>query len=34
MLRIREALSLCLEVGGMPEQELEFVGIQRVTIAA
>ena len=32
--RIREAIALCLEVDGVPEQELEFVGIQRVTIAA
>ena len=32
--RIREAIKLCLEVEGAPEQDLEFVGIQRVTIAA
>ena len=32
--RIREAIELCLEVEGAPEQSLEFVGIQRVTIAA
>jgi predicted RNase H-like HicB family nuclease len=32
--RIREAIELCLEVEGAPEQELEFVGIQRVTVAA
>ncbi|MBV9296320.1 MAG: type II toxin-antitoxin system HicB family antitoxin [Acidobacteriaceae bacterium] len=32
--RIREAISLCLEVEGAPQQELEFVGIQRVTVAA
>jgi predicted RNase H-like HicB family nuclease len=32
--RIREAIALFLEVEGVPEQELEFVGIQRVTIAA
>ncbi len=32
--RIREAIELCLEVEGVPDQELEFVGIQRVTIAA
>jgi predicted RNase H-like HicB family nuclease len=32
--RIGEAIALCLEVEGAPEQELEFVGIQRVTIAA
>jgi predicted RNase H-like HicB family nuclease len=32
--RIREAIELCLEVEGAPEQALEFVGIQRITIAA
>ena len=32
--RIREAIALCLEAEGTPEQELEFIGIQRVTIAA
>lgn len=32
--RIREAIELCLEVEGTPEQNLEFVGIQRITIAA
>ncbi|MBI4908076.1 MAG: type II toxin-antitoxin system HicB family antitoxin [Acidobacteria bacterium] len=32
--RIREAIELCLEVQGAPQGELEFVGIQRVTIAA
>jgi predicted RNase H-like HicB family nuclease len=31
---IREAIALCLEVEGAPDQELEFIGIQRVTIAA
>jgi predicted RNase H-like HicB family nuclease len=34
MHRIREALELCLEVDGAPEQSLEFIGIQRITIAA
>ncbi len=34
MLRVREAIALCLEVEGVPGQELEFIGIQRVTIAA
>ena len=34
MERIREAIQLCLEVEGAPEQDLEFVGIQRVTVAA
>jgi hypothetical protein len=33
-LRIREAIELCLEVEGAPEQTLKFVGIQRITIAA
>ncbi len=33
MERIREAISLCLEVQGAPS-ELEFIGIQRVTVAA
>jgi predicted RNase H-like HicB family nuclease len=32
--RIREAIELCMEVEGAPDQTLEFVGIQRVTIAA
>jgi predicted RNase H-like HicB family nuclease len=32
--RIREAIELCLEVEGVPEQNLEFIGIQRITIAA
>ena len=32
--RIREAIALCRQVEGAPEQELEFVGIQRVTVAA
>jgi predicted RNase H-like HicB family nuclease len=34
MGRIREAAELCLEVEGTPAQELEFIGIQRITIAA
>jgi hypothetical protein len=33
-LRIREAVELCLEVEGVPEKMLEFVGIQRITVAA
>jgi predicted RNase H-like HicB family nuclease len=33
-LRIREAIELCLEVEGAPDDNLEFVGIQRVVIAA
>jgi predicted RNase H-like HicB family nuclease len=33
-LRIREAIELCLEAEGAPEQSLGFVGILRITIAA
>jgi predicted RNase H-like HicB family nuclease len=33
-LRIREAIELCLEVEGAPVQNLEFIGIQRITVAA
>jgi predicted RNase H-like HicB family nuclease len=33
MMRIREAIELCLEVDGNPATELEFVGIQRITVA-
>jgi predicted RNase H-like HicB family nuclease len=32
--RIREAIELCLEVEGGPQDPLEFVGIQRITVAA
>jgi predicted RNase H-like HicB family nuclease len=32
--RIREAIELCLDVEGEPEHALEFIGIQRITIAA
>ena len=34
ILRVREAIELCLEIEGVPGQDLEFVGIQRVTVAA
>ena len=34
MERIREAAELCLDVAGAPEQAIEFVGVQRITIAA
>lgn len=34
MTEIREAIELCLEVEGQEPAQLEFVGIQRVTIAA
>ena len=32
--RIREAIELCLEVEGAPDQSMEFVGIQRIVVAA
>jgi predicted RNase H-like HicB family nuclease len=34
MERMREAVELCLEVEGAPVDSLEFIGIQRITIAA
>jgi predicted RNase H-like HicB family nuclease len=34
MDRIREAIELCLEVEGDPVEPLDFVGVQRITIAA
>jgi predicted RNase H-like HicB family nuclease len=34
MERMREAVELCLEVEGSPAHSLEFVGIQRITVAA
>ena len=34
MVEIREAIELCLDVQGEQPVNLEFVGIQRVTIAA
>ena len=34
MVEIREAIELCLEVQGQEPSNLEFIGIQRVTIAA
>ena len=34
MERIREAIALCLEVQGQPLDDLDFVGIQRVTVEA
>ena len=34
MERIREAILLCLEVQGEPATKLEFVGVQRVVVAA
>ncbi len=34
MARIREAIELCLEVQGQSFESLDFVGVQRVTVAA
>jgi predicted RNase H-like HicB family nuclease len=34
MQRIREAIELCLEVEGALPEPLDFVGVQRVTVAA
>ncbi len=34
MKRIQEAIELCLEVQGEPATKLEFVGLQRVIVAA
>ena len=34
MAEIREAILLCLEVEGQQPDNLEFVGIQRVSVAA
>lgn len=34
MERIREAIELCLEVQGEAPEPLDFVGVQRISIAA
>ena len=34
MERIREAIELCLDVQGEPPDTLDFVGVQRVSVAA
>ena len=34
MSRVREAIELCLEVHGELAEELDFVGVQRVTVEA
>lgn len=34
MERIREAIELCLEVQGEIPEQLDFVGIQRISVAA
>jgi predicted RNase H-like HicB family nuclease len=33
MVRIREAIELCLEVQGDDVEELDFVGVQKVVLA-
>lgn len=34
MERIREAIELCLEVQGESPEPLDFVGVQRISVAA
>ena len=34
MVRVQEAVELCLEVEGEPADGLEFVGVQRLRISA
>ena len=34
MSRVREAIQLCLEVRGEAPEDLDFVGLQRVTVDA
>jgi predicted RNase H-like HicB family nuclease len=33
MVRIREAIELCLEIQGEDVEELDFVGVQKVVLA-
>ena len=33
MVRVQEAIALCLEVQGVPDMPNKFVGLQRVSIA-
>ena len=33
MERVKEAITLCLEVEGAPPQALDFVGVQRIRVA-
>jgi predicted RNase H-like HicB family nuclease len=33
MERVQEAIALCLEVEGEPEEAMAFVGVQRVSVA-
>jgi predicted RNase H-like HicB family nuclease len=34
MVRVREAIELCLEVQGQSTEDLDFVGVQRISIEA
>jgi predicted RNase H-like HicB family nuclease len=34
MARVREAIELCLEVQGESTENLDFIGVQRVTVNA
>jgi predicted RNase H-like HicB family nuclease len=34
MVRVREAIGLCLEVQGQSGEDLDFIGVQRVTVEA
>lgn len=34
MDRVREAIELCLEVEGEEAESLDFIGVQRVTVAS
>ena len=33
MARVREAIELCLEVQGEPVEPLDFIGVQKITVA-
>ena len=34
MEHVREVIALCLEVGGEDAESLDFVGVQRISVAA
>ena len=34
MERMKESIELCLEVQKIPSEKLDFIGIQRITVAA
>ena len=33
MIRVKEAIELCLEVAEEPPSDLEFIGVQRISIS-